>query len=74
MPLTPDASKVKLLKDADRWTVIARGTIASCANLDQAVDKALLLAERDGIPIELGAGVPSDALERGRVRRAHPES
>jgi hypothetical protein len=62
-------SRVKLLKSGDAWNVVADGYLSSCADLELAVSKALTLAEVHGVEVELGEGVPSDALERARERR-----
>jgi hypothetical protein len=61
--------RVKLLKAGNAWNVIADGHFSSCADLELAAVKALTLAELQGTSVELGAGVPPDALERGEARR-----
>jgi hypothetical protein len=61
--------RVKLVKAGDAWNVVAHGHLSSCADLELAAVKALSLAERYGASVELGEGVPKDALERGRRRR-----
>jgi hypothetical protein len=61
-------NRVKLLKSGDAWNVVADGHFSSSADLDLAVAKALQLAELQRASVELGDGVPRDALERGRGR------
>jgi hypothetical protein len=62
-------NRVKLLKAGEAWNVVAEGHLSSCADLEVAAAKALVLAELHGSSVELGEGVPEDALERGRRRR-----
>lgn len=62
-------SRVKLLKAGNAWDVVADGHLSSCADLELAADKALALAESNGVEVELGEGVPPEALERMRERR-----
>jgi hypothetical protein len=64
-------SRVKLLKSGDAWEVVADGHLSSCADLELAAAKALTLAELHGVEVELGEGVPPEALERARERRRH---
>jgi hypothetical protein len=65
--------RVKLLKAGDAWNVVADGHLSSCADIELAALKALELSELHGWPIELGPGVPADALDRVK-RRRHLES
>jgi hypothetical protein len=62
-------NQVKLLKAGDAWNVVTKGYLSSSTDLDLAVRKALELAETHGADVELGDGVPRDALMRGRERR-----
>jgi hypothetical protein len=64
-------NRIKLLKSGDAWNVIAYGHLSSCPTLELAVVKALTLAEVHGAEVELGEGVPAEALELGRRRRKH---
>ena len=64
-------SRVKLLKSGNAWDVVADGHLSSCADLELAAVKALTLAELHGVEVELGEGVPPEALERAREQRRH---
>jgi hypothetical protein len=63
-------NRVKLLKAGDTWNVVADGHFSSCADLELAVAKALMLAEIQGTSVELGDGVPREAHDRARRRRS----
>lgn len=62
-------SKIKLLRDNGLWKVVGDSLLSESNDLEWAALDALLLAELHGTTVELGEGVPADALERGRARR-----
>jgi hypothetical protein len=61
-------STIKLLRDSDFWKVVGDGLQSESSDLEWAALDALVLAELHGTTVELGEGVPADALELGRAR------
>ncbi len=66
--------KIKVLREGGLWKVVGEGINIETRELEWAVFDALTLAEIHGATIELGEGVPEDALERGRARRDQLEA
>jgi hypothetical protein len=62
---------IKLQKRGTGWEVIGEGVSNRAVDLDWAAFDALFLAEIHGTHVELGDGVPPDALELGKRLRAH---
>jgi hypothetical protein len=60
---------IKVLREAGLWKVVGDGINIETRELAWAVFDALTLAEIHGTTVELGEGVPADALEVGRARR-----
>jgi hypothetical protein len=59
--------KILLQRTEDGWTVSNRGATETYINLDFAAKSALQLAEELGAgEPQIGPGVPTDALDRGR--------
>jgi hypothetical protein len=67
--------KVELRRGRFGWeVVVGESVMSSTAELEWAAFDALLLAEIHGSSsVTLGAGVPADALDRGRRVREHWE-
>jgi hypothetical protein len=63
------AVPIKLQKHGMGWMVSGEGVSNRAVDLDWAAFDALFLAEVHGTTVELGEGVPSDALELGRQLR-----
>ena len=59
---------IKLLRGEGTWKVIGDELLSEASDLGWAALDALLLAEQQGTTVELGEGVPEDALELGRER------
>ena len=53
------------------WEVTGEGISNTAVDLDWAAFDALFLAEVHGTTVELGEGVPPDALDLGRQLRKH---
>ena len=68
--------KVELRRGSFGWEVVVGDSVmSSSAELEWAAFDALLLAEIHGSnSVTLGAGVPADALDRGRRVREHWEN
>lgn len=64
---------IKLQRGTEGWIVLGNGVLVTSQDLESAAVSALLLAELHGTAVELGAGVPGSALERGRQLRAQLE-
>ncbi len=60
---------IKLQKQGTGWVVTGEGISNAAVDLDWAAFDALLLAEIHGTNVELGDGVPPDALELGKLLR-----
>lgn len=69
-------TKVELRRGSFGWEVVVGGSVmSSSAELEWAAFDALLLAEiHESSGVTLGAGVPNDALDRGKRVREHWES
>jgi hypothetical protein len=65
---------IKLLHQDGLWRVVSDGLLSESSDLEWAALDALLLAEIYGTTIELGAGVPADALDRARAKREQLEA
>lgn len=59
---------IKLLRSDGVWKVVGKTLLSQSLDLEWAAFDALLLAELHGASIELGEGVPEDALERALER------
>jgi hypothetical protein len=64
---------IKVLREGGLWKVVGQGVNIEARELEWAIFDALTLAEIQGVTVELGEGVPKDALERGRRPRDHLE-
>lgn len=69
MVTTDSAVPIKLQKHGMGWVVSGEGVTNRAVDLDWAAFDALFLAEVHGTTIELGEGVPDDALDLGRQLR-----
>ena len=65
---------IKVLREGGLWKVAGEGISIETRELEWAIFDALTLADIHGATVELGEGVPQDALERGRGRRDHFEA
>lgn len=59
---------IKLVRGDGVWKVVGDGVLAESSELAWAAFDALTLAELQGATVELGEGVPRDALELGRQK------
>jgi hypothetical protein len=59
---------IKLLRADGLWKVVGDGLLSEASDLAWAALDALQLAEQYGTTVELGDGVPEDALELARYR------
>ena len=66
---TDSAVPIRLQKHGTGWVVSGEGVSNRAVDLDWAAFDALFLAEVHGTTVELGEGVPGDALELGRKLR-----
>ena len=60
---------IHLRKVGAYWAVSVRGAEVRCQDLAWAALSAMDLAEKLELPVELGEGVPPDALKKGKLLR-----
>jgi hypothetical protein len=65
---------IKVLRGEGTWKVVGVGVNIEARELDWAVFDALTVAEVHGTTVELGEGVPENALELGRSLREQLEA
>jgi hypothetical protein len=56
---------IRLRWSGTAWEVVGKDVLTTALELDWAAFDALVLAELHGTTVELGDGVPADALELG---------
>ncbi len=65
---------IKLLCVDGLWKVMGETLLSESSDLEWAALDALLLSEIYGTTVELGDGVPADALDRARAKREYLEA
>lgn len=65
---------IKLVRGDGIWKVLGDGVLAESSDLAWAAFDALTLADLQGASVELGEGVPKDALDLGRQKGAMLEA
>jgi hypothetical protein len=65
---------IKLVRGDGVWKVVGSGVLAESADLGLAAFDALTLAEIHGTTVELGEGVPANALDLARARHQELEA
>jgi hypothetical protein len=61
---------IKLERGSNGWVVLRGGVLSVSRELEEAAFGAVLLADLHATSVELGNGVPEEALERARQRHA----
>lgn len=62
----PSSSCIKVVRSGGFWKVVGAGVHIEARVLAWAAFDALTLADLNGAVVELGEGVPEDALAQGR--------